>query len=80
LIGENNSGSTPTSEELLADWAEVYGLTHPVVADSSFGVGGSFVEGGSIGLPSMTLLKPGAEIVIAGDYVTEADIASAIGE
>ncbi len=73
LLGETDSGSLPAQEN-LAGWADQYGQTFPVVADASFGVGARFVEGSSIGLPSVSLLAPGMEVVIADGRPSEQDI------
>ena len=73
LLGETDSGSLPAQEN-LAGWADQYGQTFPVVADGSFGVGARFVEGSSIGLPSISLLAPGMEVVIADGRPTAQDI------
>ena len=73
LLGENTGGSTPSQDE-LADWADQFGIEHPVVADEGFAVTSRFVDGGSIGLPSMDLLEAGGEIVIRNAYVDESDV------
>ena len=59
-------------------WVDTYGLTHPVVADPDFGVTTRFVDGNSIGLPSLSLLGPGAEVLIRNSWVTASDIESAL--
>lgn len=46
----------------LVDWANEFGISHPVVLDQAAQVGQKYNPDGVI--PSMTLLKPGAEIVI----------------
>jgi hypothetical protein len=46
----------------LVDWAQEFGINHPVVLDSAAQEGKKYNPDGAI--PSMTLLKPGAEIVI----------------
>ncbi|MEN0061125.1 MAG: hypothetical protein AAGA48_03190 [Myxococcota bacterium] len=76
-MGENNGGSPPSQAE-LQQWVDRFGLTHPVVADPGFGVGGSFVPGGSIGLPSLSLLGPGAEVLIADGRPNSGDVISAL--
>ncbi len=77
LLGEDDSGNTPGVESLEA-WADQYGQTFPVVADAGYGVVTRYVTGGSIGLPSLTLLGPGAEVVIADGYPDESDIESVL--
>lgn len=73
LFGETQGGSPPTPDDLMA-WADQFGHEFPVLADPNFSVGGSFVAGSSIGLPSMSLIAPGGEVIKADQYVTEADI------
>ena len=73
LLGENSAGATPSQSE-LEDWANQFGLTHPVVADAGFGVTASFVTGGTIGLPSMDLIEAGGEIVKVDDWVDASDV------
>jgi len=77
LIGENGSGQAPSRAE-LQEWVDRFGLGHPVVADPGFGVTSRFVVGGSIGLPSMTLLGPGAEVIVADGRVNEQAVLAAL--
>ena len=57
----------------LNDWAEEFGINHPVVLDQTAQVGRKFNPDGAI--PSMTLLAPGAEIVILDqNNITEEEI------
>lgn len=57
----------------LVDWAEEYDIQHPVVLDQAAVVGKKFNPDGAI--PSMTLLKPGAEIAIIDQAsITEEEI------
>ena len=57
----------------LVDWAEEFDITHPVVLDSAAIEGRKYNPDGAI--PSMTLLKPGAEIVILDKpSISEAEI------
>lgn len=77
-MGEDDFGNTPTAKQ-LTEWATDYGLNHPVVADADFGVLKRFILPGAngaieIGLPSFTLLAPGAEVRVANGYVSEAEI------
>jgi len=69
LLAENDSGSTPTTEE-LASWADDYGISTPVVADDGWTITYRFATGSSIGLPTLHLIGPGAE-VIAVDSTSE---------
>jgi hypothetical protein len=73
LLGENNNYETPSKAE-LEEWADEFGLSHPVVADDGMQVVFSYVEGGSVGLPSFNLLAEGMEVVIADDWVDESDV------
>lgn len=70
LLGENLAGSAPSQSE-LEDWADQFGLNHPVVADPGYGVTTRFVDGGNIGLPSMSLLLDGAEVRYRDTSITE---------
>ncbi len=78
-MAENAEGQTPSTEDLY-DWATsaagVDGGNHPVVADSGWGVDNRFEADG--GIPTLTLLGPGAEVLIADGYVTGADIEAAL--
>jgi len=49
-----------------------------VVADPGFGVTSRFAGGGSIGLPSKSLLGVGAEVLVADGQVGAAQIAGAL--
>lgn len=60
--------------EELALWAETYGITHPVVADPNFYTTARYVDGGSIVMPSMTLLGAGATVISRDTPVSEADV------
>ncbi|MEE2750825.1 MAG: hypothetical protein VX519_05300 [Myxococcota bacterium] len=44
-------------------WANTFGLTHPVLDDDGFSVYAPYMGGGSIGLPNLTLLGPGLEVL-----------------
>ena len=46
----------------LVDWADEFSINHPVALDQAAQIGRKYNPDGVI--PSMTLLKPGAEIVI----------------
>jgi hypothetical protein len=57
----------------LVDWAEEFGIEHPVALDQAAMVGKRFNPDGNI--PSATLLKPGLEIVIRDEStISEEDI------
>jgi len=70
-MAENNSGVTPSTDDLTT-WATTYGLTHPVVADANWGVGNQYEQDG--GIPTLTLLAPGMEIVAVDAWVGDSDI------
>ncbi len=76
LLGETNSGGTPTVGD-LEDWADAYGIEHPVVSDANWQITSRYASG-SIGLPSMHLLAPGAEVLRRNSWVTEQDIQDAL--
>ena len=44
LLGENIAGQTPSQQE-LKQWADDFGVDHPVVADANFDVTTRFVDG-----------------------------------
>lgn len=77
LLGENISGRTPSVED-LADWADTFGLHHPVVADPNWQVTARFVDGYSIALPSMQQLAAGMEILRRDTQVSESQIRGAL--
>jgi len=68
---ENNDHVTPSVED-LADWADNYGMTFPVVADDG---GTEFYKYTTGGLPTMVLLDRGMLITTSkGDWVEESNI------
>jgi hypothetical protein len=69
-MAENNSSTTPTTAE-LADWANTYGLTTPVLADPGWAVFESLWSGGYT--PANALLAPGMKLVTT-DWVYDSDI------
>ena len=71
LIGEDESGGVPSTDG-LAGWADAYGLTTPVAADSSWGV--SFRYEQDYGIPSQHLIAPGGEIIAVDSWVNDSDI------
>jgi len=77
LLGENTFGSTPSRSDLQT-WADSFGIDHPVVADPGFGVGSRFVSGGSLYLPSTSLLSDGAVVIKRDSYVSTNDITGAL--
>lgn len=76
-MAETNSGSTPTADELKAEWADVYGISAPVLADEGWAVGSLYERDN--GIPSQTLLGPGLEIIKVDQFpVAESDIEAAL--
>ena len=73
LIGENDGGQTPSTADLLG-WAEEYASDFPIVADPNFAYTSKFIAGSNIGLPSMQLLGPNAEVIAADASVTRSQI------
>ena len=61
VVIENERGKAPSTQE-LADWADKYGMTFPVLSDKE-SVIWSYAEGNSIGLPFKILMDDGAEII-----------------
>ena len=56
---------TPSAED-LADWSDAYGLTFPVLADENWELESRFAQ--DSGIPSFTLLAPGAVVVATDDW------------
>jgi hypothetical protein len=89
LLGENNSSQTPSQSELM-QWANSYGITHPVVADGDMnGDGYNFDEtinylfaspdfDGSFFLPNMQLLAPGLVVQASNTIVSEQQIVNVL--
>lgn len=77
LLGENTFGQTPSQGD-LQDWASSFGIDHPVVADPGFGVASRFVSGGSLYLPSTSLLGEGVEVIKRDAFVSTNDIVNAL--
>lgn len=57
----------------LEDWADYYGTTHPIVLDTGAAVDRLY-DPSSMTRPTYVLLGPGAEIVLIGSSVSDADI------
>lgn len=77
LLGENQFGQPPSTQDLNV-WANAFGIEHPVVADPNWQVTVRFVNGSTIGLPTMHLIGPGAEVLARDTYVTENMVISAL--
>ena len=76
LITEDYVGDPPTTEE-LQDWAEDYDQTFPVLSDAE-PIALRYTNRDSLALPSVSLLAPGAEVLIADGDVSEDDIIAAL--
>jgi len=68
---------TPPTVAELNVWADQYSQTFPVLSDD-LEVVNRYSPRGEVSLPSVSLLGPGAEILIADGDVTEDDIISAL--
>jgi len=77
LMGENDFGADPTQSD-LANWADSYGSTHPVLADPGFNITARFLNSNSIALPTGHLLTTGAEVVIRDGWPSNSDINNAL--
>ena len=78
MLGENNSGQTPSQSELM-QWATQYGITHPVVADPNFDETAQYLFAdpnfnGQFYLPNMQLLSPGRVVAISNGWVNQSNI------
>ena len=54
-------------------FADRHGIEHPIVLDNGWSTTVRYT-GPQIGLPAMTLIKPGLEMVKVNGYVSESDI------
>lgn len=62
----------------LKEWANESALTHAVVADPAFVISDDYNPDGAI--PSMSLVGPGAELLIRDKTeITEAEVRAAMG-
>ena len=60
-------------QALMQQWVENFGITHPFLMDNGWNTTVRYT-GPQIGLPAMTLIKPGLEMVKVNGWVSEADI------
>ena len=74
-LAQNNSSATPTQEDLMG-WAEGHGLDIPVLADENWELESRFAQ--DSGIPSWTLLGPGAEVLATDDWGAEGMIPDAL--
>ncbi len=73
LLGENIYGQTPSRAD-LQEWAQSFGIHHPVLADSNFQVTARFIDGNQIALPTMQLLDRGLVIQVRDGWVSEGQV------
>lgn len=73
LLGEDMFGNAPSEAELL-DWADSFGLEHPVLSDGNWGVTGRYLQGFSFGIPTFHVIGPGAEVLATDTWVTRWDV------
>jgi len=76
LITENYLEEPPSQDDLNT-WADEYGQTFPVLSDAE-PVALRYTERDSLSLPSISLLGPGAELLVADGDVDEDDIIAAL--
>jgi hypothetical protein len=80
LLSEDDN-SNPVDQEDLETWANMHGLSHPVLQDTS-GVAWNYIQtglpagSGSYGLPNLQMLSPGMVVEITNGHVTSSDIES----
>lgn len=77
LLGEDMSYNAPDQTD-LREWAESYGLNHPVVADPGFGTSARFIDGKYIYLPSTTLLGADAEVLLRDSAISSSTLQNAL--
>ena len=76
MIGENLAGG-PADVADLMDWANFFGLNHPVVSDPNWSESFPFT-GSSISLPEMHQLAAGALLLREGTRVNEGQVVDAL--
>ncbi len=76
LITENYQQEPPSQDDLNT-WADEYGQTFPVLSDAE-PVALRYTERDSLSLPSISLLGPGAELLVADGDIDEDDIIAAL--
>ena len=80
LISENYDYQTPSQSDLM-DWANTYGITHPVVVDAGFNETVQYLWAnpeftGTIGLPNMQLLSSGMVVELSNSWPSDSYIVS----
>jgi hypothetical protein len=71
LKAQNSSSQTPSQAD-LESWADNFGITFPVLADSNWTVMRRWEQDNYI--PSHTLLAPGMKVVKVDEKVSDADV------
>ena len=69
LIAQNNENAAPSQSD-LEWWADLYGLTFPVLSDPGFYKGASYIPGSTINMPNYQLIGPGMEIIAVDQWET----------
>ena len=77
MLTENYDSEAPSRAE-LEEWANVYGQTFPVLADVDWTVTDRYSARGRPALPTMSLVGPGAELLVAVTQLTEEEVAAAL--
>jgi hypothetical protein len=77
LITENGMSEPPTQSD-LDSWAMQYGQTFPVLSDGDWLANRFSRRGGTVSLPSISLLGIGAEVLIADGDPEASDIEQAL--
>lgn len=72
LLGENDDYDTPSTSD-LASWAAEHDLDTPVLADPNYEIGYLYDGDGVFAFPFLILLKPGAELVLVGEFTLSTD-------
>lgn len=73
FLGENNNGQPP-DQDTLVSWAD--GHEYAVLADPNWAISSTgYVSGG---IPAISLLGPGAEVIILDGYPQATDIENAL--
>ncbi len=81
-MGENDYSQTPSQAELM-QWANDYGLNHPVVADPGFNVTAQYLWAspsfnGSFYLPNMQLLSSGMVVIESNTWLYESQVVDSL--
>jgi len=77
LLTENWDSENASQEDLVT-WAQTYGQTFPVLSDVGGEVLIRFSSRDGLALPAISLLGPGAEVLIASGRPDTGDIEDAL--